>query len=145
MILFIILIIAAIILLIVLYITSKNLDLIDKLNDEISNITVNTSSDDYIIHSKCDGICNGDLICDLSSRRCKNPLGSPCSTNVDCVTGLQCIDWICSNNSSDFNTNSMSLSNNSSDFNTQIDDKNIPKSLVEKTVTWKETNEIFYI
>lgn len=52
------------------------------------------------MHSRCGinskGECGGDLTCDPTCHRCKKKLGSDCAVDVDCETGLYCINWICS-------------------------------------------------
>ena len=50
------------------------------------------------IHSRCNSHspCDGELVCDNLTGRCKKPLSGICATDVDCKTGLFCVGWKCS-------------------------------------------------
>jgi hypothetical protein len=50
------------------------------------------------LHAKCgeSSSCGGELVCDRSSHRCKQSQGGNCSNDVDCIPGLYCNNWICS-------------------------------------------------
>lgn len=64
------------------------------------------------LHAKCDEVgCGGNLVCDSTCDRCRQKLNSPCANDIDCIDGLRCIDWICSNNSVDKVDNLDELSN----------------------------------
>ena len=64
---------------------------------------INSNSTDDIIptlHAKCNKTrCGGELVCDQTSSRCRQILDHPCADDVDCVHGLHCINWICTNKS----------------------------------------------
>jgi hypothetical protein len=49
------------------------------------------------MYAKCGNgnFCGGDLVCDVSSRRCKRTKGSDCASNVDCESNLRCVNWVC--------------------------------------------------
>jgi len=50
------------------------------------------------IHAQCheNNSCGGDLTCDTICHRCKKKIGGNCAGDVDCETGLRCINWKCS-------------------------------------------------
>lgn len=52
------------------------------------------------IHSTCgeNTTCGGDLVCDISSRRCKKKEGGDCAENIDCDYNLHCFNWKCVSN-----------------------------------------------
>lgn len=63
------------------------------------NISESLNFHEYpTIHSRCgtSDVCGGDLVCDVSSRRCKKTEGGNCAQDVDCAHGLHCVNWICS-------------------------------------------------
>ena len=62
----------------------------------------NTDINDEVVptlHAKCnEGLgCGGELVCDIGSHRCRQRQGGSCSDNVDCMAGLYCNNWVCSN------------------------------------------------
>lgn len=50
------------------------------------------------MHARCnsDSPCDGELVCDKQSKRCKKPLNGICATDVDCETDIFCVGWKCS-------------------------------------------------
>ena len=47
------------------------------------------------IHSHCTTTCGGHLICDPLCHRCRATLNTPCSSTIDCQSGLHCINYRC--------------------------------------------------
>lgn len=88
------------------------------------------------IHSRCDGKCGGDLICDKTCSRCKKEIGGDCSSNVDCRTGLVCHQWKCLPYHPSFSISQSQESSNTESRNVSEQDKHI---------RWNESNETFVI
>ena len=82
------------------------------------------------LHSRCSNSCGGDLICDITAKRCKKQVHGDCAMDVDCGDGLVCRNWKCSYENNDANIT----------FN-----DNTPEKKKDKSVRWKSTNETFYI
>jgi hypothetical protein len=84
------------------------------------------------LHGRCsENSCGGELICDLPSRACRQPLGGRCVNNVDCASGLYCQNWTCVNKKTPSSNNSSS--NNSSSNNSS---SNNSKASHDRTVHW---------
>lgn len=49
------------------------------------------------IHARCkmNSACGGDLVCDLNCHRCKKQAYGDCASDVDCESGLHCVNWQC--------------------------------------------------
>lgn len=49
------------------------------------------------IHARCqkNSVCGGDLVCDLNCHRCKKQAYGDCASDVDCESGLLCVNWQC--------------------------------------------------
>ena len=88
------------------------------------------SDDIPTIHAVCqtDKNCGSNLSCDTQFNRCKQKIEGPCSSDIDCESGLFCSNWKCSNFITDDNdittTNTMNA---------------------KKEVRWNEVNEIFFV
>lgn len=80
---------------------------------------------DPIIHSQCNSnnSCGSELVCDLISNRCKKALGGDCSTDVDCQTGLYCVNWKCTDNLKSSNENNITINKNKTNKKVQWSDK----------------------
>lgn len=88
-----------------------------------------------IMHARCreNTPCGGDLICDLKCKRCKQPVHGDCAVDTDCETGLHCLNWKC-----------IPTSDNH-DLKEWVHDDSEPSTSDTHHVSWKATNEIFYI
>jgi len=85
----------------------------------------NNVSDDYpTMHAKCDinSPCNGELVCDSKCLRCKKKIFSDCANDVDCESGLRCVNWKCSY-----------------EDNFSYSDKSTKSKLKRKTVKWNDS------
>jgi hypothetical protein len=108
MIVWVILIVIVVIVLIAVWYVAWSLtsSVSELIGSDVSNSGITLDDSDTLnfheyptIHSRCSQIdvCGGDLVCDVASRRCKKAEGGACAQNVDCVKGLQCVEWICTN------------------------------------------------
>jgi hypothetical protein len=106
--------------------------------DNSSVLNSDNSSEDFqpTMHARCreDVPCGGDLICDIKCKRCKQKINGDCAEDVDCETGLRCYHWKCV--PADKN---IINDNNDEDYHIELS-----KDLTHK-VSWKPTNDIFYI
>ncbi len=85
------------------------------------------------IHSTCSmsSDCGGNLVCDNVCKTCKNTSGNKCSSDVDCISGHFCNNWVCT-----------PVPPSSPHFKEPI----IQSNSSRKRVKWNDSaNQIFYI
>lgn len=96
------------------------------------------SSDDEpnipTIHSSCNisDDCGGSLVCDNSCNKCKNNNGNKCASDVDCLSGHFCQNWVCT-----------PFSQSSTGGAPKINPKS--RKSTDKSVKWNDSaNQIIY-